>query len=270
MGAMSVAGLSTGAAAIGSATADDEASVWGVAYHGSEKQSTISSPQVVFDGPSSEIIYNVGDYYNITLDPGEYLVAPNAQGYDHNSQTITLESGESRELNFVFEPKFSGTLEGNVVDESGDSVEGSQGSIQLDGEYASLSISPDSEFEIDLQEGEWDIEPDILGYDAEAETVSITEDEATEAEFEVTSNGKALLYILLDFDGDDTETEVMISGPTNRDITLDEGEDEVVEKVEAGEYNIAVDPDGYNSEVDIGVEVEHASENFVQYELEEL
>lgn len=272
---MGVTGLTIGSSAIGSAAADDTTGLVGVVYHGDENHSTIPEFRIVLIGPEkyeANIDEDDKDYYDFDVVPGEYKVLVTASGYSETVETITVESASTQKQNFVLEPANSGTLNGKVVTKSGESIDSDQLTVDLDGEYYPLTTSIDSngEFEIDLQEGEWEVTPDILGYEGDPETVSISEDEPENVELEVSSTNKADLTLIVDLAGEPAEKRILFSGTAIENRTLGPEETRLEDTVEAGTYDIAVEADGHYSEVDLDVELEPGSQNYLYYELEEL
>ncbi|EMA28052.1 hypothetical protein C446_17666 [Halobiforma nitratireducens JCM 10879] len=124
-------------------------------------------------------------------------------------------------------------------------------------------ISPETnqEFEVDLQDDLWILEPEALGYEADREIVPVNEGETTELEVEMTSNDEGQVRIFIWVDEDDVpSTDITLENPTGDDyeISHTNGDAKLEVEVEEGSYIVEVQPDGYDTQVD-AVEVEHGS-----------
>ncbi|WP_152419475.1 peptidase associated/transthyretin-like domain-containing protein [Halobiforma nitratireducens] len=196
------------------------------------------------------------------MESGEYNIEVEADGYVTKTETVTVGSDGATRKDFELEPVNAGTLSGSLVDENGDPVDSSSTRVDLDGDR-SLMISPETnqEFEVDLQDDLWILEPEALGYEADREIVPVNEGETTELEVEMTSNDEGQVRIFIWVDEDDVpSTDITLENPTGDDyeISHTNGDAKLEVEVEEGSYIVEVQPDGYDTQVD-AVEVEHGS-----------
>lgn len=277
-GTIGVTGLMIGSSTIGSAAADETVTVTGYAYHDSEDNSPIPDFSIIFSGPErydADLSETDDEWYNFKAVPGEYSVLVRADGYQTITETVPVESGGIQQHDFVLEPRDEGTLTGTVVDTNGDPIDG--GDLSLKSGNYSLSTSTDSngQFELELQEGDWDVTTDLLEYDNETKTASITEGESTELDFELTANTNGTLHLLLQADGDIPATDITLIGPLTDDGRhyehghIEAGDSFTKITAKAGTYDVAIEPgDGYASAIVDDVEIEQGDDTNLTHELE--
>lgn len=120
--------------------------------------------------------------YNVSLDPGTYVVNASASGYGISSETVDVETGNVTWQNFTLVTT-TGTLQGKVVDaETGEGVSGA--SVKV-GEKIAITDANGSYVLTKLNAGTVYVNTTMSGYETSKLTVVIVAGEATELNIEL-------------------------------------------------------------------------------------
>ncbi|QSG02788.1 carboxypeptidase regulatory-like domain-containing protein [Natranaeroarchaeum sulfidigenes] len=194
------------------------------------------------DGSSYSTSTDEEGMYSIDVPEGDYTVTVSDYRFEGGSVDVFLEKGETKEEDLEATKLSTGTLEGEVTDRDGESLEEAFVDIQQDGEQVDfVRTDADGQYDIELADGEYTVFAAKDGFQFEQRTVTIDGDATTIEEFE--------LEELVTLDGEVTDTDD--NALDGVDISLVE-DGETVEETETdtdGEYEVEVPTGEYTVEI---------------------
>ncbi|WP_336002027.1 carboxypeptidase regulatory-like domain-containing protein [Halorientalis halophila] len=124
--------------------------------------------------------------YSLTLTEGDYTVEASADGFQSDSQSVTVTAGETTTADFALDAVVTeGDIAGTVTDADGSAIEGA--TVTAGGQ--STTTAADGSYTLTLEEGDYTVEANADGYVADSQTVTVTAGETTTADFALEAEG---------------------------------------------------------------------------------
>jgi protocatechuate 3,4-dioxygenase beta subunit len=192
--------------------------------------------------------------YSVEIATGTYDVTADADGYNPQSKSVTVETG-TQSVGFSLTPEqTTGTVEGTVTDDSGSSIAGATVEFVASDtgtSVASTTTDNSGRYSVEIATGTYDVTADADGYNSQTKSVtvetgsqsvgfSLTPVRTTgTVEGTVTDNTGALIA--------NAVVEFVTSAGTTAASVKTDGDGTYTQEVATGTYEVTADAEGYRA-----------------------
>ena len=222
----------------------------------------IAGATVTVDAVASDTTSEDGYYWFVNVEPGVYMVAVSAAGYESLSESVTVLAGEITTLNFEL-PPLPGTVNGTVTNSlTGEPVAGA--TVTANG-YSAITDSFGAYVISNVSLGNYTVTASAEKYVSQSKTATVTAGTTTTLDFALAPLNGTLSGVVTD-----SSTGNPISGAavTVNGVSVSTGADGSYSiELAPGNYTVTASKDGYESSSKTNITVIAGDTTTVDFEL---